>query len=59
VTYSHPGKLRKETPALFRSPSSVTPARGPLVPPGAGGHERGALGELTSTDGNRGSLYVP
>jgi hypothetical protein len=60
LTYSLAGKLLKETPALFRSPSSITPARGPLVPPGALViTEKGALGELTSTDGNRVSLYVP
>ena len=60
MTYSHAGKLLKETPALFRSPSSITPAWGPLVPAGALViTEKGALGELTSTDGNRVSLYVP
>lgn len=60
VHYSHAGRLLKQTDALFRSPSSITAARGPLAPPGSFVvTEKGALGELTSSDGNRVSLYVP
>jgi hypothetical protein len=60
VYYSLSGKLLKQTAALFRSPSSITPGRPPLVPDGAlVVTEKGALGELTSSDGNRVSLYSP
>jgi len=58
--YTLSGKLLKQTPMLFRSPSSITPGRGGLVPTGAlVVTEKGALGELTSTDGNRVSIYTP
>lgn len=60
VYYSHSGRMLGQTAPLFRSPSSITPGRGPLVPEGALViTEKGALGELTSTDGNRVSLYRP
>ena len=58
--YSLTGKLLKQTPPLFRSPSSVRPGRPPLVPEGSlVVTEKGALGELTSSDGNRLTLYLP
>lgn len=60
VAYSHTGVLLGETPMVFQSPSSITPAQGPLVPAGTlVVTEKGELGELTSTVGNRVSLYVP
>lgn len=58
--YTLSGRLVKQTPMLFSAPSSITPARGPLVPPGAlVVTEKGALGELSSTDGNRVTIYMP
>jgi len=59
VSYSHTGRMLGQTQALFRSPSSITPGRPPLVPEGTLiVTEKGALGELTSRDGNRVSLFV-
>ncbi len=58
VSYSLQGKMLGQTSALFRSPSSITPGRPPLVPEGTLiVTEKGALGELTSDDGNRVSLF--
>jgi hypothetical protein len=60
VYYSLAGRLLKQTPALFRSPSSITEGRSPLFSEGTLiVTEKGALGELTSSDGNRVSLYRP
>lgn len=58
VAYTHEGAMTGQTAALFRSPSSITPGRPPLVPEGTLViTEKGALGELTSSDGNRVSLF--
>ncbi len=59
LSYSHTGALLGETADLFRSPSSITPGRAPLVSEGAWiVTEKGELGELASTDGNRVSAYL-
>lgn len=60
VSYSLTGQMLGQTAPLFDTPSSITPGRAPLVPEGALViTEKGALGELTSSDGNRVSLYFP
>jgi hypothetical protein len=59
LSYSLTGRMRGQSPALFSAPSSITPARGPLLAPGTlVVTEKGELGELTSTNGNRVSLYA-
>jgi hypothetical protein len=55
--YGHDGRMREQSDRLFDAPSSITPGRAPLVPEGSLlVTEKGALGELTSSDGNRLSL---
>ena len=57
LSYSLTGWMRGQSPVVFSSPSSITPARGPLLSPGTLiVTEKGELGELTSTNGNRVSL---
>lgn len=56
--YDLMGKMMRQTPMLFRAPSSITIGRPPLVPEDALViTEKGAIGELTSDRGNRVSLY--
>lgn len=60
ASYSHEGALLEQTEMLFESPSSITPGRAPLFPAGSWVvTEKGTLGELTSTVGNRVSLLRP
>lgn len=60
VYYTHSGRMVKQTRMLFQSPSSITPGVAPLVPEGSlVVTEKGELGELASTVGNRVSLYQP
>lgn len=57
VWYGHDGRMIEQSPRLFSAPSSITVGRPPLVPEGSLlVTEKGALGELTSADGNRLSL---
>jgi hypothetical protein len=59
LSYSLTGRMRGQSPVVFSSPSSITPARGPLLSPGTLiVTEKGELGELTSTNGNRVSLVL-